>query len=196
MKIQLGPTGIFFPVPAALVVSGSMEKPNIITVAWIGMMSASPPTIAISLKKSRYSLELIRQTKEFTVNISSVEQFKETDYCGLVSGKDRDKFNDTNFTPIASKKIDAPIIEQCPFNLECRVVKEEVELGQWVVIFGEIVETHIDKDKIDLSSKDINIAKVNPLVYCAAIREYWQLDKKIGKGFGAGKDLVKDRKND
>ena len=189
MKIQLGPTNIFFPVPAALVVTGLMEKPNIITVAWIGMMSASPPTIAISLKKSRYSLELIRQTKEFTVNISSAEQFKETDYCGLVSGKDRDKFNDTNFTPIASQKIDAPIIEQCPFNLECRVVKEEVELGQWVVIFGEIVETHIDKDKIDLSSKTIDIAKVNPLVYCATIREYWQLGERLGKGFSAGKEI-------
>jgi flavin reductase (DIM6/NTAB) family NADH-FMN oxidoreductase RutF len=196
MKVQLGPTNIFFPVPAALVVSGSMEKPNIITVAWIGMMSASPPTIAISLKKNRYSLDLIRQTKEFTVNISSAEQFKETDYCGLVSGKNTDKFEHTNFTPIASQKIGAPIIEQCPFNLECRVIREDVELGQWVAIFGEIVETHIDEDKIDLPSKAIDIAKVNPLVYCATIREYWQLDKKIGKGFGAGKDLVKDRKND
>ncbi len=189
MKIQLGPTNIFFPVPAALVVTGLMEKPNIITVAWIGMMSASPPTIAISLKKSRYSLELIRETKEFTVNISSAEQFKETDYCGLVSGADTNKFANTNFTSIASQKIDAPIIEQCPFNLECRVIKEEVELGQWVVIFGEIVEAHIDEDKIDISNKKIDIGKVNPLVYCATIREYWQLDKKIGKGFSSGKEI-------
>ena len=189
MKVQLGPTNIFFPVPAALVVTGLMEKPNIITVAWIGMMSASPPTIAISLKKSRYSLELIRKTKQFTVNIPSAEQFKETDYCGLVSGKDTDKFTNTNFTPIASQKIEAPIIEQCPFNLECRVIKEEVELGQWVVIFGEIVEAHIDEDKINLSNKTVDIAKVNPLVYCATIREYWQLDKKIGNGFSAGKEI-------
>ena len=176
-------------MPAALVVSGSIDKPNIATMAWIAMMASSPPVIAISLKNNRYSLELIRETKQFTVNIPSADQFKETDYCGLVSGADTNKFADTNFTPIASQKIDAPIIEQCPFNLECRVIKEEVELGQWVVIFGEIVETHIDKDKIDLSSKDINIAKVNPLVYCAAIREYWQLDKKIGKGFSAGKEI-------
>lgn len=190
MKIQLGPTNIFFPVPAALVASGTLEKPNIITVAWIGMMSASPPTIAISLKKSRYSLELIRETKQFTVNIPSAEQFKEADYCGLVSGKNTDKFERANFTPIASKKTDAPIIEQCPFNLECRVIKEEVELGQWVVIFGEIVETHVDEDKVALSGKKVDIGKVNPLVYCATIREYWQLDKKIGKGFSAGKKIV------
>ncbi len=189
MKIQLGPTDILFPVPAALIVSGSLEKPNIITVAWIGMMASAPPVIAISLKNNRYSLELIRKTKQFTVNIPSAKQFKEADYCGLVSGRDKDKFSDTGFTAIGSKKIDAPIIEQCPFNLECRVIKEEVELGQWVVIFGEIIETHIDQDKIDLPSKTIDVAKVNPLVYCATIREYWQLDKKIGKGFGAGKEL-------
>ena len=189
MKIQLGPTNILFPVPAALVASGTLEKQNIITVAWIGMMSASPPTIAISLKKSRYSLEVIRQTRQFSVNIPSAEQFKETDYCGLVSGKNRDKFERTNFTPIAGQKIDTPIIEDCPFNLECKVIKGEVQLGQWVVIFGEIVETHIDEDKIDLSNKKIDIGKVNPLVYCATIREYWQLDKKIGKGFSAGKEL-------
>jgi flavin reductase (DIM6/NTAB) family NADH-FMN oxidoreductase RutF len=189
MKVQLGPTDILFPVPAALIVSGSVEKPNIITVAWIGMMGSSPPVIAISLKSSRYSLDLIRQTNQFTINIPSAEQFKETDYCGLVSGKDKDKFSDTGFTAIGGKKIETPIIQECPFNLECKVVKEEVQLGQWVVIFGEIVETHIDQDKIDLSSKTINISKVNPLVYCATIREYWQLDKKIGKGFSAGKEI-------
>ncbi len=189
MKVQLGSTDIFFPVPAALVVTGSVEKPNITTVAWIGMMGSAPAVIAISLKSSRYSLDLIRQTNQFTVNIPSAEQVKETDYCGLVSGRDKDKFADTGFTAVIGKEIEAPIIQECPFNLECRVVKEEVELGQWVVIFGEIVETHIDHDKIDLSRKTIDIAKVNPLVYCATIREYWQLDKKIGKGFSSGKEI-------
>lgn len=189
MKVQLGPSDIFFPVPAALIVSGSMERANIITVAWIGMMSSCPPVIAISLKNSRYSLNLIRKTKQFSVNIPSAEQFKETDYCGLVSGADTNKFNDTKFTPIAGKKTDVPIIEECPFNMECRVVKEEVEFGQWIVIFGEVVETHIDGDKIDISSKNIDIAKVNPLVYCATIREYWRLGGRIGKGFDAGKGI-------
>jgi flavin reductase (DIM6/NTAB) family NADH-FMN oxidoreductase RutF len=144
-----------------------MEKANIVTVAWVGMMGSEPPVIAISLKRSRFSLELIRQTKEFTVNIPSVKHSKETDYCGIVSGRDRNKFDDTGFTAIKSGKISAPIIQECPFNMECKVVKEGVELGQWVAMFGEIVETHVDEDKVDKSNGRIDIGKVDPLVYCA-----------------------------
>jgi len=189
MKIQLGPSDIFFPVPAALIVSGTWEKPNIITVAWIGIMSSDPPVIAISLKKSRYSLAVIRDSNEFTVNIPSAELFKETDYCGIVSGRKRNKFNDTNLTPLKSTKINTPIIKECPFNIECKVINE-VEVGQYLAFFGEIIETHIDEDKINKSNMKIDISKVNPLVYCATVREYWELGKKLGKGFHAGKELL------
>lgn len=189
MKIQLGPSDIFFPVPAALIVSGTYEHPNIITVSWIGIMGSDPPTMAISLKKSRYSLKLIRDSNEFTVNIPSAELFKETDYCGIVSGRKRNKFNDISFTPLKSAKIDTPIIKECPFNMECKA-KKEVEVGEYVVFFGEIVETHIDEDKINTSNMKIDISKVNPLVYCATVREYWKLGEKLGTGFNAGKELL------
>jgi len=189
MKIQLGPSDILFPVPAALIVSGTYEHPNIITVSWIGIMGSDPPVIAISLKHGRYSLELIRDSNEFTVNIPSAEHYRETDYCGLVSGRRRNKFNDTTFTPLRSVKIDTPIIKECPFNMECKV-KNEIEVGEYVVFFGEIVETHIDEDKINTSNMKIDISKVNPLVYCATVREYWKLGKKLGKGFNVGKDLL------
>ncbi|MHC4260672.1 MAG: flavin reductase family protein, partial [Planctomycetota bacterium] len=135
MKVQLGPTDVFFPVPAALIVSGTTERPNIATVAWIGMMGSSPPVIAISLKNGRYSLELIRKTREFTVNIPPAEKFKETDYCGLVSGRDRDKSGDVGLTLTDSKKITTAIIEECPYNIECQVVRE-VSFGEWVAVFG------------------------------------------------------------
>jgi len=190
-KKQLGATDTFFPIPAALIVSGT--TPNIITIAWIGIASSDPPTIQISVRKSRFSLELIRDLGEFTVNIPSANYFKETDYCGLVSGKTTDKFQDTGLTPLKSKKISVPLIKECPYNLECRKVKE-VELGEYVVIFGEIVETHLDSDKIE--DNRINMKKVNPLVYCARIREYWELGKKIGDGFEAGKEIVNDRKKE
>lgn len=190
MKIQLGPSDIIFPVPAALIVSGTYEHPNIITVSWIGIMGSDPPTIAISLKKSRYSLKLIRDSNEFTVNIPSAELLKETDYCGIVSGRKRDKFSDVNFTPLNGIKVGTPIIKECPFNMEC-IVNNEVEVGEWVVFFAEIVETHIDKDKLNTSNMKIDISKVNPLVYCATVREYWKLGEKLGTGFNAGKKILK-----
>lgn len=159
-------------------------------------MGSSPPVVGISLKNTRYSLDLIRASRELTVNIPSAFLYKETDFCGLVSGKSIDKFEKTGFTKLESSKIDIPIIKECPYNVECKVLKE-VKVGDWVILVNEIVETHIDEDKIEISNKNksdvskIDISKVNPLVYCATVREYWKLEKKIGEGFEAGKDLQK-----
>ena len=121
MKIQLGPSDTIFPVPAALVVSSTNEDANIITLAWIGIAGSTPPTISISLKKSRYSLSLIKQHKEFTVNFPTASFFKEVDYCGITTGRNKKKFDDTGFTKIESSKIDTPLIEECPHNMECKV---------------------------------------------------------------------------
>ena len=192
MKTRLGPSGTFFPIPSALVVSGTMKKPNIITIAWIGIMSSTPQTLAISLRKTRYSLVLIRDLGEFTVNIPPANLFKEVDYCGLVSGRSTDKFEDAGLTPLESVVVASPIIKECPYNIECKVTGE-IELGEWVMILGQIVETHADEDKIDSSDHKIDIAKVNPLVYCATIREYWELGRKLGNGFSAGKEIAANR---
>lgn len=189
-KKQLGPTNIFFPIPPALIVSGRGGDANIITIAWIGIAASNPPVISISVNKNRFSLDLIRSCGEFTVNLPSSRYFRETDYCGIVSGKETNKFEDTGFTPIESREIEIPIIKECPYNLECRTVNE-VELGDYVVFLGEILETHIDSDKLDKFTNEINIEKVDPLVYCAVVREYWSIGKMIGKGFDAGRDLIK-----
>ena len=190
MKKQLGSSNAIFPVPASLVVSGRGEDANIITIAWIGIVSATPPTVGISIKKSRYSLEKIRKLGEFTVNIPSADYFQKVDYCGLTTGRKRNKFKDTGFTAIKSIKIGTPIIEECPYNMECKVSKE-IDVGDWVLILGEILETHVDEDKFDLSkTAKIDISKVNPLVYCAKVREYWSMGDKLGYGFDAGKKLI------
>lgn len=194
MKVQLGPQDILFPVPAALVVCREGEGHNIITVAWIGIMGSSPPVIGISLKNTRYSLSLIRDSGELTVNIPPASLYKETDFCGLASGKSTDKFEKTGFTKLESSKIETPIIEECPYNVECEVL-EEVEMGDWVILLSEIVETHIDEDKVEGPEKnktnpsEIDIGEVDPLVYCATVREYWKLGEKIGEGFESGMDL-------
>lgn len=191
MKQQLGAVDIFFPVLAALVVSGTMEHPNILTVAWVGMVSSTPPTISISLDRRRYSVELIRSNRQFTVNIPSTSLYREVDYLGMVSGKDVDKLRITDLTAIPSKRIAVPLIQECPFNLECKVTNE-LELGEYIMFLGEVVETHIDSDKVVLEGNKakIDIAKVDPMAYCATVREYWSLGENIGKAFSVGSSLL------
>lgn len=186
MKKQLGPKDILFPIPAALIVTGTFEKPNIITVSWIGMMSISPPILAIGVHESRYSFELIKKYKEFTANIPPVDKYKEVDYIGMVSGRDRNKFEDVGFSPLKSSNITTPIIAECPLNLECKVVNS-LRLSGHTAIFGEILETHIDGDKISGGSPcDIDLGKINPLIYAATVGQYWSIGKKISESFKPG----------
>jgi flavin reductase (DIM6/NTAB) family NADH-FMN oxidoreductase RutF len=195
MKKQLGPSDRIFPVPAALIVSGINEDANIITIARIGIPSPTPPMIGISVKNSRYSLGLIRKTNEFSVNIPPASLFKEVDYCGMTTGRKRKKFADTGFTPMESSKIKPPIIRECPYNIECKVT-HDIMLGDWALILGEIVETHIDSDKVDASKRaGIDISKINPLVYCARVREYWTIGHMLGIGLNAGKE-IKEKLNE
>jgi flavin reductase (DIM6/NTAB) family NADH-FMN oxidoreductase RutF len=100
----------------------------------------------------------------------------------------------SSFTPIESSKIGTPIIEECPYNMECKI-SQEIDVGGWVLILGEILESHVDEDKVALSKEaKIDMSKVNPLVYCAKVREYWSMGDKLGDGFEAGKELMKGLK--
>lgn len=188
-KKALGPTDVLFPVPAALVACGTVEESNIITVAWIGMMASNPPVLAISLRKNRHSLSIIKNTGEFSVNIPSASQMRETDYCGLVSGRKQNKAEDCEFNLVRGIAVTAPVILDCPFNLECKMVRE-TSFGKWDVLFGEVVETLVDADKVDPETGKPSVEMIDPLVYCATVREYWKLGEKLGKGFQAGKGLV------
>jgi len=188
MKRLLKLKDTYFPVPAALIVCGTNDNYNIITISWTGIVSSTPPALEISVHRDRYSYNLIKKTKEFTVNIPSSDKYIETDYCGIISGKDRNKFADTKFTKMKSKIIKTPIIKECPLNLECRAINE-IEIGDCTMFIGEIVETHIDADKY--TDDKVDIRKIDPLIYCATIREYWTIGNKLGKGFNCGKELKK-----
>ncbi|MBN1532127.1 MAG: flavin reductase family protein [Spirochaetes bacterium] len=191
-KKSLGPKEILFPVPAALVASGTMGRPNLATVAWVGMMGSDPPILAISLKQTRLTLELIRKHRHFTVNIPPAGKFVEVDYCGITSGRDRDKFADCAFTPIPGTRVAVPIVDECPFNIECAVVRE-LQVNGHTVIFGEILEVHVDADAIDgTSPKGIDLQKIDPLVYCTTIRQYWSIGSKLGDSFCVGR-RIRDR---
>lgn len=191
MKKQLGPSDAIFPVPAALIVSGIKEKANIITLAWIGVASSTPPTIGISVRKQRYTLELIRKTGEFSVNFPGASLYKQVDYCGMTTGRKIDKFKEAQLTPIESKKIKPPIIKECPYNIECRVSKEII-IGDYLHILGEVLESHVDLDKADNSKRaGFDMSKIDPLVYFAQAREYWCVGEKLGDSYSVGNQIKK-----
>jgi flavin reductase (DIM6/NTAB) family NADH-FMN oxidoreductase RutF len=171
-KVQIDPTTLLMPTPAALVSCGEHDvNPNIITVAWVGVACSEPPMIAIGIRENRYSFGLIKHSGEFVVNITGADIVNEVDYCGVNSGKEVDKFKATGLTPLAASKVKSPLIKECPINLECQV-RRTLELGSHHLFIGEIVATHIDKDKLDDKGRP-DIAKIQPIVYCTGAREYW-----------------------
>ena len=185
MKRQMGPSDLFFPTPAAMIVCGEEPDWNIITVAWIGMVDTEK--VGIGLLKRQYSLERIRKNPRFTVNIPGADRFQETDYCGMVSGRMVNKFRKTGLTPIPTEKTGVPIIRECPLNIECELDRE-IELDDLVLLVGRCVETHVDADKSAVTEKGVQIdcKKMDPVVFFAVANEYWSIGEKLGDAFSAG----------
>ena len=122
-KIKMGPQQFLNPKPVVLVGTVVNKKPHFITVSWIGITSANPPTMAIAIRNIRYSLEGIKKNMTFSVNIPSIDMVKETDYCGSVSGSEYDKIKECIFKIFKGSLDSAPLIEQCPINIECEVLQ-------------------------------------------------------------------------
>ena len=162
-KRKMGPAQFLNPKPVVLVGTVVNDKPNFITVSWIGNTSASPPTMAIAIRNIRYSLEGIKKNMTFSVNIPSVDLVKEAEYCGSVSGFNFDKIKECNLKIIKGNLDNAPLIEQCPINIECEVL-QIVEIGDHSVIIGKIIESYITDDCFDNGKPDIK--KINPLCFC------------------------------
>jgi len=177
MKIRKKPYTALFPCPVVLVTCvDSAGKPNIITLAWAGTVCSEPPKVGLGIRPSRYSHKLIDTSKEFVVNIPPAKIIKETDHCGVTSGKDVDKFSETKLTPEQADMVKPPLIRECPVNMEC-VLNDVIPLGAHDLFIGEVVQVHVDPDVLDEKGK-IDFKKVAPFVY--NVGEYWSLNKKIG----------------
>lgn len=177
MKIKKNPWTALFPCPVVLVTCvDSMGKPNIITIAWVGTVCSEPPTIALGIRPTRYSHQLIDTTKEFVVNIPTTKTLKESDYCGVTSGKTVDKFFETKLTQEAADKVKAPLIRECPVNMEC-IMKGKFPMGAHDLFLGEIIQVHVDEDILD-DNGNMDFTKADPFVFNQG--EYWNLDKKLG----------------
>lgn len=173
------------PVPAVLVTCmGNDEKPNIITIAWAGTVCSDPPMVSISVQKIRYSYNLIVESGAFVINLPTTRQARWTDYCGVASGRDVDKFAQTGFTPGPSRTVKPPVILECPINLEC-VVRQTIELGSHTLFIAEITATQISEDIITSSGR-LAIEKAN--LFAFAHGGYYTLGTKLGHfGFSVKK---------
>jgi len=192
MKTTFGPQKIMFPCPATLVVTGTMEDANIVTIAWVSLLTSLPPSLGISVGQRGFSGEAIKKNRNFTVNIATVDIMKEADFCGITSGKDLDKFKESGLTKMPSKHIESPIIKECPLNLECKLVDWQI-VGRTNHFIGEILETHIDTDKLKDVNKygSIDIEVFNPLIYIGGVREYRKVGEKVGDPYSIGNQLKK-----
>ena len=177
MKEILNPSPILGPVPVVLVSVGDMENANITTVAWTGIINSDPSMLYISLRKTRYSYDIINNRKEFVINIPSDNLVYEVDFCGTKSGKDIDKFAECKFNKIQSKNVLAPSIAECPINLECKV-REIKSLGSHDMFISDIVSTSVNKE-ILTETKRIDYEKARILTY--ADGNYFVNDKIIAK---------------
>jgi len=176
-KIQIKPEPALFPLPVVLVTCADKTgRPNIITLAWAGMVCSEPPMLSISIRPGRYSYALIKENREFVVNIPTSDIMRQTDICGTVSGKDTDKFALTKLTPEKGKIVKPPLIKECPVNLECKV-KDSMILGTHEVFIGEILAVHID-ESVTTPSGGIDYNKAKPFTFNRS--EYWSLKDKIG----------------
>lgn len=176
-KLKKSPWAALFPCPVVLVTCvDSNGKPNIVTLTWAGVACSDPPILSLGISSNRHSHRLIERSGEFVVNIPTVEILKETDLCGMVSGKDTDKFSLTGLTAEPAKKVKPPLIKECPVNIECKV-KKKISLGSHDLFLGEVVCVHVAQGILDEQEK-IDFSKVSPLVYNQG--EYWSLNRKIG----------------
>ncbi len=184
---SVSPGTLLFPTPVVLVTSvDEAGKPNIITLAWVGVVNSEPPMIGISVRPERYSHDCIKRSKEFVVNLPSEEIVRKVDACGVLSGKDTDKFSSMGWKQVPAQRVKAPLIDECPVQMECEV-KQIISLGSHDLFLGEIVAVHL-KEEIQNEKGRIDITKALPLVFCPGANEYWTVGKCIGHyGFTKGR---------
>lgn len=171
------------PVPAVMVSLGDMEKSNIITVAWCGITNTVPPKTYISVRPERHSYEILKEKREFVINLTPSSLTKKADYCGMFTGRKVDKFKECGFTKEKASKIDAPMIGECPISIECKVT-DIIPLGSHDMFLANIVAVNVEKSLLEGDKLCINRAHL-----CAfAHGEYYKLGERIGKfGFSVKK---------
>ncbi len=158
------PGNMLYPLPVVMIsVVGNNGEKNIVTVAWAGTICSDPAMVSISVRPERYSHKLLMETGEFVINLTTKELVYATDYCGVKSGRDIDKFKEMNLTAIPASVVKAPMIEESPVNIECRVT-EVKKLGTHDMFMAEVLAVHADEKYMD-ENKKFHLDKAEPIVY-------------------------------
>ena len=183
-KRQFKPGNMLYPVPAVLVTAADREgNSNIFTVAWAGTICTNPPMLSISVRPERHSYHMIRETGEFVINLTTESMAWATDYCGVRSGRDTDKWKDTGLTPEKANVVNVPVIKESPVNIECRVVKVE-ELGSHHMFIADVVAVDVDEAYMD--EKDtFHLSMAKPLAYSHG--RYYGMGEELGSFGETGK---------
>lgn len=183
-KVMWKPGTFLYPIPAVLVSSGTMEKSNILTVAWTGIINTNPPIVYISVRPERFSYHLIEESKEFVINLTTEKLAFATDWCGVKSGAKFDKFKEMKLTKEKANFVKCPIIKESPVSVECKVI-EEKNYGSHTQFVAEVLAINADERYIDEKGA-FDIAKCNLISYSNG--GYFLQGKKLGKfGFSVKK---------
>lgn len=190
-KQQWKPGNMLYPLPAVMVSCKKEDKAaNIITVAWTGTICTNPAMVYISVRPERYSYDIIKNSKEFVINLTTEELVYATDFCGVRSGRDMDKFKETGLTPVMGTLKQAPMIAESPVNIEC-VVEQVLPLGSHHMFLARVVAVHVDPSYMDEKGK-FHLSKASPIVYSHG--EYYNLGKLLGTfGYSVKKPQKKSK---
>ena len=186
-KMPIGPSTLIYPMPTVLVGADVDGEPNFMAVAWCGIANGEPPMISVAIRPQRYTHRGISQNHTFSVNVPSTDLMREVDYCGIMSGAEVNKAEVCQFSVFHGKLGNAPLIEQCPINMECKV-EHVLELGSHSLFVGRIEETHISESCLTDGKPDVD--KIKPFIFTAAPgRQYRAFGDIMGKAFSVGREL-------
>ncbi len=193
MKVNWKPGTMIYPLPAVLVSCGNEEVgTGIMTASWTGTVCTNPAMCYVSVRRERHSYELIRSTMQFTINLTTEEMARATDWCGVRSGRDHDKWQASGLTPLPGVAVDCPSVEQSPISIECRV-KQILELGSHDMFIAEVVNVVVDDRYLDTATGELRLDRANLLAYSHG--HYYGLGRHIGRfGWSVKKPKRKSKK--
>ena len=178
-KQQWKPGTLIYPLPAVLISCGETEKEyNMLTVAWVGTICTNPAMCYISVRPERHSYEIIKRTKSFVINLTNEDMARATDWCGVRSGKDYNKFQEMRLTPQKAQKVAAPIVLESPLSIECEVI-EIKELGSHHMFIANVVNVQADERYIDPVTDEFRLSDAKLIAYSHG--HYYKLGEEIGK---------------